>query len=150
MGAVVAKPEIYDAIVQSSPPGIELFHGYTYSGHPLAAAAGIATLDIYEEEGLFERAGAMSAAFADAIHGLRGQRHVIDIRNLGMVAAVELEPRPGAPGARAGEAFHRCFDTGLLVRYTGDIIALSPPLILGQGHIDEIAQKLADVLASLD
>jgi beta-alanine--pyruvate transaminase len=150
MGAVVVKPEIYDAIVQSSPPGIELFHGYTYSGHPLAAAAGIATLDIYEEEGLFENAMAMSAPFADAIHGLRGHRHVIDIRNLGMVAAVELEPRPGAPGARAGEVFHRCFDTGLMVRYTGDIIALSPPLILNRGHIDEIATKLAAALAAVD
>ena len=150
MGAVVAKPEIYDAIVQSSPPGIELFHGYTYSGHPLAAAAGIATLDIYEEEGLFDRAKAMSEPFGEAIHGLRGHRNVIDIRNLGMVAAVELEPRPGAPGARAGEVFHRCFDSGLLVRYTGDIIALSPPLILSQDHIGEMAQKLADVLATVD
>jgi beta-alanine--pyruvate transaminase len=150
MGAVVAKPEIYDAIVQSSPPGIELFHGYTYSGHPLAAAAGLATLDIYDEEGLFDRAKAMSAPFADAIHGLRGQRHVIDIRNLGMVAAIELEPRPGAPGARAGEVFHRCFDTGLLVRYTGDIIALSPPLIIDQSQIGEIAEKLAAVLAAVE
>jgi len=150
MGAVVAKPEIYDAIVQSSPPGIELFHGYTYSGHPLAAAAGLATLDIYEEEGLFENAKAMSKPFEDAIHGLRGHRNVIDIRNLGMVAAIELEPRPGAPGARAGEAFHKCFDTGLMVRYTGDTIALSPPLILEQKHIDEIAEKLAAVLATID
>ena len=150
MGAVVARPEIHDAIVQSSPPGIELFHGYTYSGHPLAAAAGLATLDIYEEEGLFERAKAMSGPFENAIHGLKGHRHVIDIRNLGMVAAVELEPRPGAPGARAGEVFHRCFDTGLMVRYTGDIIAMSPPLILDQGHIDELVQKLADAIAAVD
>ncbi len=149
MGAVVCKPEIYDAVVQSSPPGIELFHGYTYSGHPLAAA-GLATLDIYEEEGLFENAKAMSGPFENAIHGLKGHRHVIDIRNLGMVAAVELEPRPGAPGARAGEVFHRCFDTGLMVRYTGDIIAMSPPLILDQGHIDELVQKLADALAAVD
>ncbi len=149
MGAVVCKPEIPDAIVQSSPPGIELFHGYTYSGHPLAAA-GLATLDIYEEEGLFENAKAMSGPFENAIHGLKGHRHVIDIRNLGMVAAVELEPRPGAPGARAGEVFHRCFDTGLMVRYTGDIIAMSPPLILDQSHIDELVQKLADALAAVD
>ncbi len=150
MGAVVARPEIHDAIVQGSPPGIELFHGYTYSGHPLAAAAGLATLDIYEEEGLFARAKAMSGPFENAIHGLKGHRHVIDIRNLGMVAAVELEPRPGSPGARAGEVFHRCFDTGLMVRYTGDIIAMSPPLILEQSHIDELVQKLADALAAVD
>jgi beta-alanine--pyruvate transaminase len=146
MGAVVVKPAIYDAVVQSSPPGIELFHGYTYSGHPLAAAAGIATLDIYEEEELFGRAKAMSGAWADAIHGLRGKRNVIDIRSIGLVAAVELEPRPGAPSARAAEVFHRCFDTGLMVRYTGETIAMSPPLILNQSHIDEIAQKLSDVL----
>ena len=150
MGAVVARQAIHDAIVQGSPPGIELFHGYTYSGHPLAAAAGLATMDIYEEEGLFERAKAMSGPFENAIHGLKGHRNVIDIRNLGMVAAVELEPRPGAPGARAGEVFHRCFDTGLMVRYTGDIIAMSPPLILDQNHIDELAQKLADALAAVD
>jgi beta-alanine--pyruvate transaminase len=146
MGAVVVKPAIYDAVVQSSPPGIELFHGYTYSGHPLAAAAGIATLEIYEEEELFGRAAAMSGPWADAIHGLRGKRNVIDIRSIGLVAAVELEPRPGAPSARAAEVFHRCFDTGLMVRYTGDTIAMSPPLILSQSHIDEIAQKLSDVL----
>jgi beta-alanine--pyruvate transaminase len=150
MGAVAVKPEIYDAVVQSAAPGIELFHGYTYSGHPLAAAAGIATLDIYEEEGLFDRAAAMAGPFADAIHGLKGHRHVVDIRNLGMVAAVEVEPRPGAPGARAAEIFQRCFDTGLMVRFTGDIIAMSPPLILDQSHVDEIAQKLADVLAVIE
>ncbi len=150
MGAVVTRPEIYDAVVQSSPPGIELFHGYTYSGHPLAAAAGMAALDIYAEEGLFERARQMSQPFGDAIHGLQGARHVIDIRSLGMVAAIELEPRPGAPGARAGEVFHRCFDSGLLVRYTGDIIALSPPLIIERAHIDEIADKLSAVLASVE
>jgi beta-alanine--pyruvate transaminase len=150
MGAVVAKSEIHDAIVRSSPPGIELFHGYTYSGHPLAAAAGIATLDIYEEEGLFDRARAMSGPLADAIHGLKGHRHVTDIRNLGMVAAIELEPRAGAAGARGTEVFQRCFDTGLLVRYTGDIIALSPPLIIEESHIGEIVEKLAAALAAVE
>ena len=150
MGAVVTTSEIYDGVVLSSPPGIELFHGSTYSGHPLAAAAGLATLDIYEDEGLFDRARAMSEPFGDAIQSLRGHRNVIDIRTIGMVAAVELEPRAGAPGARAGEVFHKCFDAGLLVRYTGDIIAMSPPLIIEQDHIDELVGKLAAVLATID
>ena len=150
MGAVVVKSEIYDAVLQSSAPGIELFHGYTYSGHPLAAAAGLATLDIYEGENLFDRAAAMSGPWADAIHSLRGRRNVIDIRNLGLVGAVELEPRPGAPGARAGEVFGRCFDTGLLVRYTGDIIALSPPLIIDQAQIEEVVDKLGAAIDAVD
>ena len=146
MGAVAVASSVYDAVVDNAAPGIELFHGYTYSGHPLAAAAGLATLDVYAEEGLFARADTMSGAFESATHGLRDARHVIDVRNLGLVAGIELEPRPGAPGARAMEVFHRCFDEGLLIRVTGDIIALSPPLILQQSHIDEIVGKLADVL----
>jgi len=150
MGAAVAATHVYDAIVNGAPAGIELFHGYTYSGHPLAAAAGLATLELYQEEGLFERARALSAPWADAVHSLRGARHVIDVRNLGLVAGVELEPRAGAPGARAMDVFQRCFDEGLLVRVTGDIIALSPPLIVEQGHIDEMVGKLADVVARVD
>jgi beta-alanine--pyruvate transaminase len=150
MGAVGVRSEIYDAVVQSSPPGIELFHGYTYSGHPLAAAAGLATLDLYAEEGLFERARSMESAFADAVHSLKGARHVIDVRSLGLVAGIELEPRPGAPGARGMEVFHRCFDTGLLTRVTGDILALSPPLILQPGHIDEMVQGILDALLSVE
>ena len=148
MGAVVASSHIYDGIVDGAAPGIELFHGYTYSGHPLAAAAGLASLETYHEEGLFERARAMSEPFADAVHSLRGTRHVIDVRNLGLVAGIELEPRAGAPGARGMEVFQRCFDEGLLIRVTGDTIALSPPLIIEQSHIDEIVGKLADVVAS--
>ncbi len=150
MGAVVASSRVYDGIVSGAAPGIELFHGYTYSGHPLAAAAGLATLETYHEEGLFERARAMSAPFADAMHGLRGTRHVIDVRNLGLVAGIELEPRPGAPGARGMEVFQRCFDEGLLIRVTGDTIALSPPLIIEQSHIDEIVGKLAEVVARVE
>ena len=150
MGAVVAGSHVYDAMMDNAAPGIELFHGYTYSGHPLAAAAGLATLEVYQEEGLFERARAMSAPFADAVHDLSGGRHVIDVRNLGLVAGIELEPRAGAPGARATEVFHRCFDEGLLIRVTGETIALSPPLILAQSHIDEMVGKLADVLARVE
>jgi beta-alanine--pyruvate transaminase len=150
MGAVAAKREIYDAIVDHAAPGIEFFHGYTYSGHPLASAAGLATLEVYAEEDLFNRARDLSPYWEEAMHALRGRRHVIDIRNLGLVAAIELEPRAGAPGARAMEAFHACFDQGVLIRVTGDVIALSPPLIIGKSQIDEIAERLAGVLDALD
>ena len=147
MGAVMVSGEIYKGVTENAAPGIELFHGYTYSAHPLACAAGLAALDIYAEERLFERARSLSGYFGEAAHHLRGARHVIDIRNLGLVAGIELEPRPGAPGARAMAVFHRCFDEGLLIRVTGDIIALSPPLILEKAHIDEMFGKIADVLA---
>ncbi|MCB5423664.1 aspartate aminotransferase family protein [Altererythrobacter sp. CC-YST694] len=151
MGAVAVRREIHDTIVNSAAPGtIDLFHGYTYSGHPLASAAAIATLGIYEREGLFEKAIELEDYWADAVHSLKGARHVIDCRNIGLIGGIELEPRPGAPGRRAMEAFHRAFDSGLLIRVTGDIIALSPPLILEQAHIDEIFGKLAEVLAKVE
>ncbi|WP_292033215.1 MULTISPECIES: aspartate aminotransferase family protein [unclassified Brevundimonas] len=147
MGAVGVRGEIYEAVVNgAAAPGIEFFHGYTYSGHPLAAAAGLATLDVYEGEGLFQRATDMAPYWEEAVHGLKGLPHVIDIRNLGMVAAVELAPRPDAPGARATEVFHRAFDEGLLIRVTGDVIALSPPLIISREQIDELVGRLADIL----
>lgn len=150
MGAVAVSRHVHDGIVEGGPDGIELFHGYTYSGHPLAAAAGIATLDIYKSEGLFERAAALSGYWEDAVHSLKGKRHVIDIRNMGLVAGIELEPRAGAIGKRAMEVFHTCFDTGLLIRVTGDIIALSPPLILEKAHIDEMIGRIGDVLEMVD
>ena len=150
MGAVVVDQAIHDAIIDAAAPGIELFHGYTYSGHPLAAAAGLATLDVYAQEGLFARAADLAPYFEDAAHALAGARHVIDVRNLGLVAGIELQPRPGAPGARAMEVFHRCFDEGVLVRVTGDIIALSPPLIIQTGQIDEIFGKIGEVLAQVE
>ena len=147
MGAVGVRGEIYDAVVNdASAPGIEFFHGYTYSGHPLAAAAGLATLDVYESEGLFQRATDIAPYWEEAVHGLKGLPHVIDIRNLGMVAAIELAPRPDAPGARATEVFHRAFDEGLLIRVTGDVIALSPPLIISREQIDELIGRLAAIL----
>jgi beta-alanine--pyruvate transaminase len=149
MGAVAADARIYEAVVNGAAPGIELFHGYTYSGHPLAAAAGLATLDVYAEEGLFARAASLAPYWEDAVHSLAGQPNVIDVRNLGLVGAVELEPREGAPGTRAAEVFTRCFEAGLLVRYTGETIALSPPLILEKAHIDEIAGKLGEVIAQV-
>ena len=150
MGAVAVSRAIHDTVVESGPDGIELFHGYTYSGHPLAAAAGIASLDLYRDERLFERAADLSGYWEQAVHSLKGKPHVIDIRNLGLVAGIELEPRPGAPGKRAMELFHKCFDTGLLIRVTGDIIALSPPLILEKAHIDEMVGRIAELVATID
>jgi beta-alanine--pyruvate transaminase len=150
MGAVAASRTIHDTVVEGGPDGIELFHGYTYSGHPLAAAAGIASLDLYRDEGLFERAADLSGYWEQAVHSLNGKRHVIDVRNIGIVAGIELEPRPGAPGKRAMELFHRCFDTGLLIRVTGDIIALSPPLILEKAHIDEMVGRIGELLEAVD
>jgi beta-alanine--pyruvate transaminase len=146
MGAVAASREVFDTIVDNAAPGIEFAHGYTYSGHPLAAAAGIATLDVYAEQRLFENAATLSSYWEAAVHGLKGHRHVTDVRNLGIIAGIELESRAGKPGARAMEVFRTCYDEGLLIRVTADIIALSPPLILNKGHIDEMISKIADVL----
>jgi beta-alanine--pyruvate transaminase len=150
MGAVFARKGIYDAFMNAPADTIELFHGYTYSGHPVACAAGLATLDIYREEGLFERAAGLSAYWEDAIHSLKGVRNVIDLRNLGLLAGIELETRPGKPTARAFEAFLKSYDRNLLIRTTGDIIALSPPLIAEKKHIDEMVGTLRDVLATVD
>ncbi|TNE32868.1 MAG: aspartate aminotransferase family protein [Alphaproteobacteria bacterium] len=150
MGAVAVRREVHDTVVNNSPAGIELFHGYTYSAHPLAATAAIATLDVYREEGLFQRAVELEDYWADAVHSLKGARHVIDCRNVGLIGGIELEPRPGAPTKRAMEIFHRAFDEGLLIRVTGDIIALSPPLILEKTHIDEIFGKLAELLETIE
>ena len=149
MSAVAVRKGIYDAFMQGPPGAVELFHGYTYSAHPLACAAGIATLDLYAEEGLFERANALAPYWEQAIHALKGAKHVIDIRNLGLLGAVELEPRPGAPGARTYDCFLKCFEKGLLVRQTGDIIAFSPPLIVEKKQIDEMFSILSEVLSSL-
>ncbi|WP_238393340.1 aspartate aminotransferase family protein [Myxacorys almedinensis] len=146
MGAVIARNGIYDAFMQGSDQAIELFHGYTYSGHPLACAAAMATLDIYEEEGLFERANGLAPYWQEAVHSLAELSSVIDVRNLGLVAGIELEPLPGKPSVRAYECMVRCFEQGLLIRTTGDIIALSPPLILEKHHIDQMVDLLGSVL----
>ena len=150
MGAVCVRGPIYDAVVNGAAAGIELFHGYTYSGHPLAAAAGLATLDLYKSEGLFARAASLESYWADAVHSLRGLPHVIDLRNIGLVAGIELEPRAGAPGARGFETFLKCFEAGVLARSTADTIALSPPLIVEKSQIDQIFETLAEVLKRVD
>jgi len=149
MGGVLVSSDIYQAFM-SGPAGIEIFHGYTYSAHPLACAAGIATLDLYAAEGLFERAARMAPRLEDALHSLKGTRHVIDIRNHGLVGAVELAPRPGAGGARAFEAYLKCYEKGVLVRQTADIIAIAPALVVEDAQIDQIVSTLREVLAALD
>ena len=149
MGAVFVRRALHDAFMQGPENLIEFAHGYTYSGHPLACAAGLATLDVYRDEGLLTRARDLEETWADALHGLREAAHVVDIRTLGLVGGVELEPRPGAPGARAYEAFVKCFEAGLLVRVTGDIIALSPPLIVSKDQIGQIADTIARVLKTV-
>jgi len=149
MGGVIAKREIYEAIMNAAPNGIELFHGYTYSGHPLASAAACAALDLYQEEKLFERAASISGYFQDAAHSLRGLPHVVDIRTIGVIAAIELEPIADKPTARAFDAFLRAFEKGVMIRTSGDIIAMSPPLIIEKQHIDQLFGTLGEVLRSL-
>ncbi|GAA0293780.1 aspartate aminotransferase family protein [Rhodovulum strictum] len=150
MGAVLTTPAIHDAFMQGPEHVIELFHGYTYSGNPIASAAGIATLQTYREEGLFENAAALAPYWEDALHSLRGLPHVIDIRNMGLIGAVELEPIAGEPTKRAFTAFLNAYEKNLLVRTTGDIIAISPPLMIDKAQIDELFGKLSDVLKTLD
>jgi beta-alanine--pyruvate transaminase len=149
MGAVIAKQEIHDTFMQGPPAAIELFHGYTYSAHPLACAAGLATLDIYQRDGLLTRAKTLSPYWEQAAHSLRGLPAVIDVRNYGLILGLEFEARAGAPGARAFEVYLKCFERGVLVRNTGDTIALSPPLIIEKFHVDELFGTLAEVIRTV-
>ena len=147
MGAVMVRKHIYEGMITAAPENtIELFHGYTYSGHPLAAAAALASMDVFEEEQLFERARELAPYFESAVHSLRELPHVIDVRNIGMVAGIELEPMPGKPTVRAFQTFLRCFEKGVLIRTTADTIALSPPLIISKQQIDELVGTVADAL----
>lgn len=146
MGAVFSSRKVHDALMHGPDNAIELFHGYTYSGHPAACAAGIATLDIYEDEGLLTRTADIQSAWHDAIHSLKDLPNVIDIRTMGLIAGIELDSRAGAPGTRAYDVFVDCFEKGLLIRVTGDIIALSPPLIIEMDQIGEIVDVLGNAL----
>jgi beta-alanine--pyruvate transaminase len=146
MGAVFVRKHIYDAFMKGPEGAIELFHGYTYSAHPAACAAALATSDIYEREGLLTRASTLAKTWEDAVHSLRGLPNVIDIRNLGLVAGIELQPRAGAPGSRAFDVFVKAFEKGILIRVTGDIVALSPPLIIEPAQIDQLITTLGEVL----
>jgi beta-alanine--pyruvate transaminase len=145
MGGVLVSKAVHEAFMQG-PAGIELFHGYTYSAHPTACAAGLATLDLYEREGLLTRARSLAKYWEDAAHTLRGLPHVLDIRNYGLILGLELEPIPAKGGTRAFELFTRCFERGLLVRQSGDVIALSPPLVIEKAQIDQIFATLSEVL----
>jgi beta-alanine--pyruvate transaminase len=146
MGAVFAQRKIYDAFMQGPESAVELFHGYTYSAHPVSCAAALATLDIYRNEELLTRAASMSPQWESAMHSMKGLPHVIDIRNFGLIGGVELEPRSGKPGARAFDVFLKCFERGIMVRQTSDIIALSPPLIIEPAQISELIGVLSDVI----
>lgn len=146
MGAVLAQSKIYDTFMTGPDGAIEFFHGYTYSGHPLAAAAGCATLDVYSEEGLYERARSLEGYFEDALHSLKGEPNVIDVRNIGLIGAVELQGIEGQPTARAMQIFRECYDNGLIIRTTGDTLAFSPPLIIEKEQIDLIVDTVKTAL----
>ncbi|HEX6740376.1 MAG TPA: aspartate aminotransferase family protein [Sphingomicrobium sp.] len=146
MGGVAVGSHVYDAMMQGPPETIELFHGYTYSGHPAASAALIATLQIYACEQLFDRAQALETYWQDAVHMLRQAPNVADVRNIGLVGGIELAPLEGRPGARGNDVYRRAFDQGLLVRVTGDTIALSPPLIISEQQIDEVVETLGNAI----
>ena len=150
MGAVFVKSEIHDAFMTGPEHLIEFFHGYTYSGNPIACAAGLGTLDTYKEEGLLTRGAELASHFEDALHSLKGEPNVIDIRNIGLVGAIELQPIAGSPTKRAFSAFVKAFERGALIRTTGDIIALSPPLIITKGQINELIDHVREVLRMID
>jgi beta-alanine--pyruvate transaminase len=150
MGAAVVSNEIYETMMDEADMPIELFHGYTYSGHPIAAAAGLASLDIYRDEDLFNKAGKTAVYLEEVIHQLKNDKNVIDIRNLGMVAAIEIAPRPGAVGARGYEAMKKSWHKGLMLRVTADTLAFSPPLIAEKHDIDKIFEIVQSVLKELD
>ncbi len=149
MGAVFVRKHVYDAFMKGPENAIELFHGYTYSAHPAACAAGLAVQDIYEREGLLTRASKLAQTFEEAVHSLRGLPRIIDIRNIGLVAGIELEPRPSAPAARAYEIFVKAFEKGILIRTTGDTIALSPPLIIAPAQIDQLVSTLRELIGEV-
>jgi len=146
MGAVFAKQHIHDVFMTGPEHLIEFFHGYTYSSHPLACAAALATLETYADDGLLTRGAQMAPYFENALHSLKGSPHVIDVRNIGLVGGVELTPRPGEPGKRAFDVFLECWKRGVMIRTTGDTVALSPPLIVENKHIDQLVGTIADVL----
>ncbi|MBN9246432.1 MAG: aspartate aminotransferase family protein [Hyphomicrobium sp.] len=150
MGAVFVKSHIHEAFMNGPEWMIDLFHGYTYSGHPVACAAAVGTLDTYADEGLLTRAAELAPYWEERVHALKGLPHVIDIRNIGLIGAVEFAPDPAQPGKRAYERFVKAFEAGLLVRQTGDIIALSPPLVISKSEIDELFDIFTKVLKSMN
>ncbi|CAM5764269.1 aminotransferase class III-fold pyridoxal phosphate-dependent enzyme [Mesorhizobium amorphae] len=150
MGAVFVTKEIHDTFMNGPDHMIEFFHGYTYSGNPIACAAALGTLDTYKEEGLLTRGEELAPYWEDALHSLKGEPNVIDIRNIGLIGAIELAPIAGQPTKRAFSAFVKAFERGALIRTTGDIIALSPPLIITKGQINELIDHVREVLRAID
>jgi len=150
MGAVFARKSIYDVFMQGPENAIELFHGYTYSAHPVACAAALATLYLYQHEGLFTRARELSRYWEDALHSLKGLPHVVDLRNYGLIGAIEFAPAPGRANTRAFEVFLKCFERGVLTRVSGDVLALSPPLIIEKGHIDQLFGTIGEVIRTIN
>ena len=150
MGATIVQDFIYESMMENADAPIELFHGYTYSGHPVACAAALATLDIYKEEGLFDNAAHIAPVIEEAAHSLKGTKHIIDIRNLGVIAALELEPKKGAIGVRGFETMKKAWDLGLMVRANGDTLAFSPPLIINDSQVDEMFTKVKKALEHVD
>jgi beta-alanine--pyruvate transaminase len=136
------RDHVYEALSGGPEATVELAHGYTYSGHPLACAAALAAIDVYAEEGLFERAAKLAAVWEDALHSLRGAPHVRDIRNLGLLGAVEIEAIADAPGQRARKCAEICFERGVFVRALGDTLILSPPLIIDESQIGQIRDAI--------
>lgn len=150
MGAVLAASHVHDAFMNGPEHAIELCHGYTYSAHPLACAAAAATLDVYASEGLLTRAATLAPTWEAALHELRAEPHVIDVRNFGLVGAVELQPREDGPTRRAMDVFRHCFEHGqVLVRTTGDTVALSPPLIIEAEQIEQVVRALRAALRAV-
>lgn len=149
MGAVFVRRSIYDAFMQGPEDSIELFHGYTYSSHPAACAAALAALYLYQHEGLLTRARELSGYWEDALHSLKGLPHVIDLRNYGLIAGIEFAPVAGRGTSRAFDVFVECFERGVLTRSTGNVLALSPPLIIEKNHIDELFGTIADVIKTI-
>lgn len=150
MGAVIVDEKIYNSAMDNATAPIELFHGYTYSAHPMAVAAARATLETYRQNDMFNRVASLAPLWEEAVHSLKGRRHVIDLRNLGLVAGIELESRDGAPGARGFEAMKLAWEAGLMIRLTGDIIQLSPPFIIQEDEIHALFGKLGEILDKLD
>lgn len=149
MGAVIVREEVYQALMQGPDSAVELFHGYTYSGHPLAAAAGLATMKVYREEDSFARARALEPIFEETIHALKGEPHVIDIRNFGLMGGIELAPRSGAPGARGYEVFLKCFEAGVVIRNGGDILQFSPFLDSTPDELTRIFETVREALRAV-
>jgi beta-alanine--pyruvate transaminase len=149
MGAVIVNDKIHQALMQGPETAVEFFHGYTYSGHPLAAAAGLATMEVYREEDSFARALALEPVFEEAIHSLKGEPHVVDIRNFGLMGGIELAPRAGATGARGFESFLKCFEAGVVIRNGGDILQFSPFLDSTPDELSRIFDTVRQALRSI-